>query len=90
MVVIGSLVNMDNLDIMDNMVKWLSYNLDPRLRHSRRSLEFGFFLPEARKVKPPSTELRTSSIIRANCTFDAKKVLEYRLKILVTRFGKVT
>ena len=33
-------------------------------------------------------EKSSASIIRATCTFDAKKVLEYRFEILVTRFGK--
>jgi len=35
-------------------------------------------------------EKSSASIIRANRTFDAKKVLEYRFVILVTRFGKVS
>jgi hypothetical protein len=61
---------------MGNLVKWLRSNLDPRLRHSRTSLEFGFFLPEAKS---------SASIIRATCTFDTKKVLEYRFVILLTR-----
>ena len=42
-IVHGSLVNLVN---MDNLVKWLSYNLDPRLRHSGTSLTglFGVYL----------------------------------------------
>ena len=45
----ATLVNIVNLV---NMVNWLSYDLDPRLRHSRMDLEFVFFLPEAKKVAP--------------------------------------
>ena len=56
----------------------------------RTILVFGIFLPETKKVAPPSTELRTSSIISAICTFDAKKVLEYRFMILISLFGTVS
>jgi len=52
----GSLVNLVN---MVNLVNWLftidnrlMVNLDPRLRHSGTSLEFGLLLPEAKKVAP--------------------------------------
>ncbi len=48
------------------------------------------FIAGGEKVAPPSTELRTCSIIRATCAFDTKKVLEYRFVILVTLFGKVS
>jgi len=67
---------------MDKLVKWLGSNLDPLLRHSSTSLEFGIFFCRRRK--------NSASIIRAICTFDAKKVLEYRLQIVVTRFEKVS
>jgi len=35
-------------------------------------------------------EKNGASIIRATCTFDAKKVLKYRFVILVTRFGTLS
>ncbi len=35
-------------------------------------------------------EKSSASIIRANCTFEVKKVLKYRFVILVTRFVKVS
>ena len=44
--------SLDKIGNMDNLVKWLSSNIDPRLRHTRTSLEFGFLLPEAKKGKP--------------------------------------
>ena len=50
---------------------------------------FGGGWPEIRatfKAAPPSTELRTGSIIRAICVFDAKKGLDSRFPILVTRY----
>jgi len=35
-------------------------------------------------------EKSSASIIRATCTFETKKVIEYRFVILVIRFGKVS
>jgi hypothetical protein len=43
-VVSGSLVNLAKLD---NMVKWLRSNLDPRLRHSRTSLAVLRYITDA-------------------------------------------
>ncbi len=75
--------------------------LDSRIAYSvfhgylDKLLVFGFFLPEApdRKASELTSRVNSkasASIIRAICTFDAKKALEYRFVILVTRFGKVS
>jgi hypothetical protein len=65
------------------LVKRISYKFEIRNNIEIQTPEFskqGFRVgwPEIRatlKVAPPSTELRTGSIIRATCVFDAKKVV---------------
>ncbi len=77
----AALVNLVN---MDNMVKRsLALPFDytqGKLPPLRTSLEFGFFLPEApdRKASELTSRVNckaSASIIRATCTFDAKKSL---------------